>query len=206
MSRAAESLLLPSISEWQRKKWRLPLLRARSLLALRIIMRTGHRPDEIRRLEWEQIYWERSFADLPHQKGDRKIRKGRILAFGPKSIADLQTLKQLSEGSDFCFASRYNLEAHVGESGLRKAWKSIKEQADTEPGMRLTKDKSSDLYAFRHTVINLHSEAGIDYADMVDYVGHSKQGTTHRYRHSDGPRLAIVAQKIENHLATWVGD
>ncbi|MEM9595987.1 MAG: tyrosine-type recombinase/integrase [Acidobacteriota bacterium] len=199
--RTLSEMIEGSVGEVGRGR-KLALMRSRSLLGLRLMVRTGHRPGELHRLEWSMVHWDGGFADLKRQKGDRKRVRGRLLAFGQRSMADLRTLESLSAGSAFVFPSRHDPEKHLGETGFRKAWDALKSAAARHSELPSLLETTADVYALRHTVVNSHShpDVRVDFADMVDFVGHSKGGTTHRYRHSNARRLVSVAQRVEDYF------
>ena len=94
----------------------------------------------------------------------------------------------------------------MDSSGWRKSWRAVVELADELEGLGLAGDRQVVPYCLRHTVINSHSEAGVDFADVADFSGPEgrKRGTTHLYRHSDVPRLVRVGQALEDYLERGV--
>lgn len=157
----------------------------------------------MRELERSTVFWDRGFADTRKAKGDRGGEEGRLLAFGAGSMADLRILDSLVPSASPVFLPAWvDHSRSMDNSGFRKAWRSTIERADLLAKLDLAEDRQVVPYCLRHTVINSHSEAGVDYADMVDFAGHEsrRKDTTQIYRHSNSAKLTRIAQRLEDYL------
>lgn len=175
-------------------------LRLRSLLGIRILVRTGFRPAELLGLTAESVFWDAGVADLEKAKGDRKVRRGRLLAFGRRALADLRQVDEMRGGEVHLFLGTGGGRP-MSRWGFRNSWADCKARADELFGTTLSQDSGADLYTLRHTFVSAHEQAGVDFAQMVELVGHAKGGaTTFRYRHTSAPRLVEAAQLVEDYL------
>ncbi len=177
-------------------------MRAKSLLAIRLMAFNGSRPGEILKTERKWILWDRRVIDLPSAKGDRKVIKGRLIPFGRRRMEDLKILARLAGNSPFLLPGRHDPNRHMATGGYDRMWTLLKETADERHGTALTGDETAIVYTWRHTIVSAHNEPeiGVDAATIGDMVGHSSRSTTQIYRHANIRRLTETAQLVEDWL------
>ena len=160
--------------------------------AIRLLMLTACRKEEITRLHWAWVDVERSCLRLPDSKTGAKVV--------PLAAAALEVLAALSRTSPFVLPSNKTDGPIVG---LQKAWVAVRNRATELARRRAVEagqpaDRAPDLTGLRLHDLR-HSYASFAVADgsslyMVGKIlGHSQVSTTQRYAHlRDDPLKAVV--------------
>lgn len=135
------------------------------LAAIRMLIFTGARRNEILQLRWENINWERRCLDLPDSKtGAKCILLNRHA---------LQVLRQLApvSGNPYVFVGNIKGACLVN---IAKPWERIRTAAQL-PSLR--------LHDLRHSFGNRAIDAGGSTRVLGVLLGHSQEETTARYAH-----------------------
>lgn len=131
--------------------------------ALRVLIYSGARLNEVLGLKWDYIDFERSVANLPDSKTDYKV----LQLSGPA----MEALTGLPKISEWCFPS-------YGRSGrivnLQDAWRDVLAKAN------IGHWRIHDLrHAFASTMVN----SGASLPIIGAILGHRQNSTTSRYAH-----------------------
>lgn len=161
-----------------------------------IMLDCGMRPEEVRRMRWEHIYWDRNVLLVPHGKTFKARRfvgltdrmHQRLRWIKERNAAEAEQAKQ--EESPWVFPSdgknghRENTTKIWGQT-LLKAKKAAKERKLGALPDGLV------LYSARHTFATNFLAAGGDIAKLSKLLGHASIATTQKYLH---PSVADSAE------------
>jgi integrase len=147
------------------------------VLAIRLLLLSGARRDEILNLRWSEVNVERSCLSLPDSKTGAKL-----IPLGPPALAALADAPRL-EGNPYVIPGR-----RIGGRlvGLQRPWARIRERAGLG---------DLRLHDLRHTFASIGAAAGLGLPVLGAILGHRNQATTARYAHlADDPRQAGAAR------------
>lgn len=149
----------------------------RALAAIRLLMLTGCRKNEILSLKWTEVDFEDSCLRLSDTKtGSKEIH---IAAPAKNILASLPRERE----SDFVFPGP-GAGGHF--IGLQKVWKQIRDAAGF-PGLR--------IHDLRHSFASVGARSGESLLVIGKVLGHATTAATSRYAHlSDDPVKAAAAQ------------
>lgn len=133
--------------------------------AIRLLLLTGCRKNEILRARWDWIDWDRGLLRLP----DHAAKTGARDVF--LSDAALDVLRSLPRWSVYILPGRTGGPIE----GLQKIWERVRASI----GMRDVR-----LHDLRHTVGSLSDRAGLSQRQIADLLGHKQLSTTARYINS----------------------
>lgn len=154
--------------------------------ALRLLLLSGARKEEILGLRWEWVDIERRCLRLPSSKTGAKTV--------PLGGAALKILSEIPASEGWVFpAARGN--GHV--VGLQKIWNDIRTRAEL-PGVR--------VHDLRHSFASV-AVAGGDSLYLVGKVlGHRQSRTTEGYAHLANDPLLAVADRTADRILAAMGD
>jgi integrase len=153
------------------------------VLAIRLLLLTGARRDEILKLRWSEVDFERSALRLPDSKTGAKS-----IPLGPAVLTLLAAAPQI-EGNPYVIPGRRPGGRFVG---IHRPWARIREKAE------LGDIRIHDL---RHSFASIGAAAGLGLPVLGSILGHSHPATTARYAHlADDPRRAAAA-RISDEIA-----
>jgi integrase len=153
------------------------------LAAIWVIIFTGARRNEVLKLKWEYIDWERGTANLPDSKT------------GPKSLVlssyALDVLRRVPkiEGNPFVFVGVKEGKSLVN---IRKPWLVIAAAAGIE-GVR--------IHDLRHSFGNKAIDVGGSVRVLGKALGHAEGKTTERYAHASDRRVAELVELTGREIA-----
>lgn len=137
--------------------------------AIRTLLLTGARLNEILTLKWGCVDLENGLAHLDDSKTGAKV-----IRLGTPAVALLECLPRLNE---WCFPSNRSTEKHL--VNLRKPWVTVCEHAGVT-GWR--------VHDMRHAFASMAASAGNSLPVVGHLLGHSQPQTTARYAHlADNP-------------------
>jgi integrase len=146
-----------------------------AVAAIRLLLLTGARKNEILCARWEYVDFERSMLLLPDSKTGRKT-----IYLSAPALAVLSELPRI-EGNPFVIAGEKDTAHRVD---LKNPWEAICEVAKLK-GVRL-----NDL---RHTFASFGAGASLGLPIIGKLLGHSQAQTTARYAHlAAGPMFQAV--------------
>lgn len=167
-----------------------------AIAAIRLLILTGARRDEIRTLQWSYIDQERGMAFLPDSKTGRKI----IHLSGP--ALDLLVRLPRIEGNPFVFTGARpagTIEHLPGRPirDLQGPWESIRALAGF-PELR--------MHDLRHSYASLLAASGTPLLVIGKLLGHKHLATTARYAHLSENSGRLANARLGLHFAAAFGD
>lgn len=180
--------------------------------AIRMLMLTGCRKNEILTLEWGWVDWERSSLRLPDSKTGAKV-----VPLASAAVEILQRRRR--EAASKAKAEKRRVPVHVfpaarGDGhtvGIPKAWEQVKAEADAITRRRAGEAGEDPAEAPSLGAVRLHdlrhSFASFAIADgatlfMVGKVlGHKQARTTEGYAHLSDDPLRGVAERTASRIA-----
>jgi integrase len=158
-----------------------------ALNAIRLLMLTGCRLNEILPLQWDWIDEGRACIRLPDSKTGAKV-----VPIGAPVLRLLNSMPK-QEGSP------YVLPADRGDGhfvGIQRIWQRIRKAADLE-GVR--------LHDLRHSYASVAVASGDSLYLIGKVLGHRQSRTTDRYAHLKDDPLLAVADRTAKRIAEAMG-
>ena len=149
--------------------------------ALRLLVLSGARKEEILGLRWEWVDVERRCLRLPSSKTGAKTV--------PLGAAALKILSDLSAGKGWVFPATRG-DGHV--IGLQKFWSDIRTSAEL-PGVR--------VHDLRHSFASVAVASGDSLYLVGKVLGHRQSRTTEGYAHLANDPLLAVADRTANRIS-----
>ena len=158
--------------------------------AVRLLLLTGARLNEILTTEWEWVDLERCVIELPDSKTGRKP-----LFLGDAAVQVLRDLLALpgADTNAFVIHGRVKGQPLVN---LTKPWKRICDRAGL-PGVR--------LHDLRHTAASIGVGQGMGLPIIGRLLGHTQASTTQRYSHVDIDPALKAANQIGDAVSKSLG-
>lgn len=157
--------------------------------AIRLLLFTGARLNEILRLKWEHIDLEARLLRLPESKTGKKT-----IALPAPALEVLQNIPQ-QEGNPYVIGGKI-AGSHL--VNLQKPWRRIRAQAGLE---------DVRLHDLRHSFASVAAAGGMSLPLIGSMLGHTQAQTTQRYAHfSEDPRIAAADTVAEKIAANMEGD
>jgi len=165
--------------------------------AIRLLLLTGCRKDEILSARWEYVDTERQCLRLPDSKTGAKVV--------PLAAAALQLLASLPRDDKTAWVlpanppkgkqepdGRKGTEPTLGHyTGLQKAWERVRERAKL-PGLR--------LHDLRHSFASFAVADGATLFMIGKVLGHKQARTTEAYAHLASDPVRAVADRAANRI------
>lgn len=153
--------------------------------AIRLLMLTGARRNEILNLRWDEVDLERGILTLGDSKTGRSVR--------PIGAPAVQLLASLPRSGDFVLPGRFG-ERPI--EGLRRLWDAVRHEADL-PEVR--------LHDLRHTMASVAAGEGQSLLIIGKVLGHKRAATTQRYAHLADDPVKAAADKTAGTIASLLG-
>lgn len=153
------------------------------IAAIRLLILTGARLNEILKLKWEEVDLERSLLLLKQSKTGQKPV---YLSEAAKQV--IRYIPRLSDNPYVIVGQRK--EAHL--VNLRKPWVRIRKMAELD---------DVRLHDLRHSFASLAAASGASLPLIGKLLGHSQPQTTARYAHLADDPLLEVNQKVGEKLS-----
>lgn len=170
--------------------------------AIRVLMLTGCRKNEVLGLQWDWIDWDRSCLRLPDSKTGAKVVP--LASAALKVLADLER----KDKCPFVFPAVRG-KGHV--VGLQKAWEVLRVRATElarqrakeagEPVERAPDLSTVRLHDLRHSFASFAVADGATLYMIGKVLGHEQARTTERYAHLDDDPLRVVAERTGSKIA-----
>lgn len=155
-----------------------------SVAAIRLLILSGCRKNEILTLQWRFIDWERGLLRLPDSKTGAKI-----VPLGAAAVALLRTVPRI-EGEPYVFASPRKGRHLVG---LQKVWERVREAAGLS---------DVRLHDLRHSFASVAVAGGFSLFMIGKVLGHKDTRTTEIYAHLGADPAKAVANQTSAAVAT----
>ncbi|MFH1058578.1 MAG: tyrosine-type recombinase/integrase [Pseudomonadota bacterium] len=153
------------------------------IAAMRLLIFTGCRREEILSLKWEHVDFERACLRLPDSKTGAKT-----VPLGPPALELLAQTPRLEGNPYVCPGLKPG--GHL--IGLPKAWGRIQKRAGLE---------RVRLHDLRHSFASVGAAAGLGLPIIGALLGHTQAATTQRYAHLADDPLQAAAAEITKRIA-----
>jgi len=162
-------------------------------LALRLLLLTGCRKDEILTLKWENVDTDAAVLRLPDSKTGRKTV---VL-----SAAAVDLLKRADRQNGSPWVVTRDRRDAAGEwrhvVNVAKAWERVKTEASTKQDKQPTVNVTDlHLHDLRHGFASVGVSGGLSLPLVGALLGHADQASTQRYSHLQTDPLKIAADRI----------
>jgi len=154
-----------------------------AILAIRLLLLTGARRNEILTLRWSEVDLERSCLQLADSKTGKKI-----IRLGGAALELLSDAPRQEGNPYVCFGEREG--GHF--IGLQRPWKRIQKKAGLE---------EVRLHDLRHSFASVGAGAGVGLPILGRLLGHTQPITTARYAHLADDPLQHAADHISAEIA-----
>jgi len=135
------------------------------IAAIKVILLTGARKNEILTLKWSYINFDRKLFNLPDSKTGAKP-----IMVSDNVLKIIKTLKKQKD-NEYVFVGKVKGSYWVN---IRKPWLRISKKAGFE-GVR--------IHDLRHTFASMGANAGLTLLEVGGMLGHKRSTTTERYAH-----------------------
>lgn len=162
----------------------------RSLAALRLLLMTGCRKNEVLSLQWENVDFEHAALRLPDSKTGAKV-----VPLGAPALTVLAALKPVDDKPRDPARPNYVFPAARGEGhhlGLPAIWRKIAKAAGLH-GVR--------IHDLRHGFASIAVADGSSLFIVGKVLGHTQAATTERYSHLDLDPVRAVADRTSRKIA-----
>lgn len=168
-----------------------------AIAAIRLLIFTGARRNEILTLRWEWVDFERGVLNLPDSKTGSKI-----IHLSPPALELLSTLPRV-RGNPFVIVG---LRPGTHLVNLRKTWVRVREKAGITP-ITLPDEtlQHARLHDLRHSFASIAVNGGASLPMIGALLGHSQVSTTARYAHLADDPLKKVNDDAGNIAARALG-
>ena len=153
------------------------------ITAIRLLILTGARLNEILTAKWDYVDFEHSCLRLPDSKTGAKV-----VFLPPLAIEVLRDTERLT-GNPYVITGR-NPGSHL--INLQKAWRRIR---------RLTELDDVRLHDLRHSFASIAAGQGISLTMIGALLGHSQPQTTARYAHLASDPLKDASKAIGDKIS-----
>jgi integrase len=152
------------------------------IAAIKLLLFTGCRLNEILTLRWEDVLWDQGLLRLADTKTGAQFRP-----IGKSALAYLDTLPWKDE-LEHVIPGRDKTKPLVN---LGKAWRRIRDRAGLD-GVR--------IHDLRHTHASAAAGSGLSLPIIGRLLGHTQAATTQRYAHIANDPVTDAADAVSNHL------
>ena len=154
-----------------------------AVAAIRLLILTGCRRNEILELQWEQVDFERGLLWFEESKTGRKV-----VPLGAAALELLSTLPRLDGNPYVIFG---------GKDGgrlvdLHWPWARMRKRAGLE---------DVRLHDLRHSFASVGASAGLSLPIIGKLLGHTQAATTQRYAHLAADPVKQAADRISSEIA-----
>jgi integrase len=153
------------------------------ILAIRLLVFTGCRRNEILKLQWKWIDFEHGKIDFPDSKTCKKS-----VYLNPPALELLKNVERV-EGNPFVCVGRDGSKHLVN---IQKAWTRIRKRAGLD---------DVRLHDLRHSFASVGAAGGLSLLMIGKLLGHKEQGTTEKYAHLIGDPMKEASDLIGNRIA-----
>jgi integrase len=158
--------------------------------AIKLLLLTGARVNEVLQARWDWIDWDRSSIVLPDSKTGPKP-----LFLSNPALVVLRDLSARPEAATSAFIIKGRL-AGKPLVNLAKPWKGLCRAAELD-GVR--------IHDLRHTAASIGISHGLSLPIIGRLLGHSQPQTTNRYAHVDGDPALMAINAIGETIGTALG-
>ena len=154
-----------------------------AIAAVRLLIFTGCRRDEVLSLKWEHVDFDYAVLRLPDSKTGAKL-----VPLGAPALEVLSRLPRIDDNPYVLPGARAG--AHL--VNLSKPWRRLRAQAEIE---------DERLHDLRHGFASVGAALGESLTVIGALLGHQSTATTARYSHLSNHPLRTAADRISGHIA-----
>ena len=187
---------------WDKKGKGLEVPSVYALAAIRLLMFTGARLNEVLHLQWSQIDKARGVIRLEQHKTSGKTG-AKELPLNAGALAILEALDKLPTRK---LGGPWVIQGHKHGShlvNLQKTWDRIRRAVKLASKGEVN-IQDVRLHDLRHSFASIGVGAGLSLHQVGDLLGHAQDSTTHRYAHlAANPRheaSELISAKITEAL------
>ncbi|MFY0610451.1 MAG: site-specific integrase [Hyphomicrobiaceae bacterium] len=168
-----------------------------AIAAIRLLILTGCRRDEVLGARWDWIDFERGLLNLPDSKTGAKP-----VYLSPPALELLHALPRVAGNPHVIVGAK--------EGGrwvnLRKVWVRVRQRAGIKPTM-LSSDKHQEvrLHDLRHSYASLLASGGASLPVIGKLLGHTQPQTTARYAHLSEDSTRLASERAGSSAAAALG-
>jgi integrase len=155
-----------------------------------IMMDCGMRPEEVKRMRKENIFWDRSVVLVPYGKSFKSKR------YVPLSDRMRERLRlRMSGDSPWVFPSKRAKGGHL--TTIAKQWYATVDTINLKAAEMNQPPISSELtiYCARHTFATDMLGEGMNVVEVKELMGHESLSTTMKYLHPDTSKAASTVNE-----------
>ena len=167
-------------------KNRLTFVSPFAVAAIRPLLFTGCRRQEILNLQWNHVDFERGALFLPDSKTGR-----RTVILGAPAM---KVLSELPHVGPFVISGA---DPEKARTALKRPWNAIRRRANLS-GVR--------LHDLRHSFASVGAGAGLGLPIIGRLFGHTQPSTTARYAHLGDDPLRRASETISARIAAAMGE
>ena len=156
-----------------------------ALAAIRLLLFTGCRRDEIRLMQWTMIDWERATFTTPAKRGRK------VVHLNAPALAILLELKGLPGGQSNPYVIAGTTE-HEPYANLQDVWDYVRKRANLN-GVR--------IHDLRHSHASLAGAEGASLPIIGALLGHQTAAASKRYTHVAGDPAKLASQRVGERVA-----
>ncbi len=154
-----------------------------AIFAIRLLIFTGARLQEILQLKWEYFDAERGVLNLPDSKTGRKTiylssAAQAVLASVPRTVGNAHVIPGMQAGAP--------------RADLKRPWKALTDAAGLS-GLR--------IHDLRHSFASVGAGASLGLPIVGKLLGHTQAATTNRYAHLDADPMMRAAELVGGKLS-----
>lgn len=152
---------------------------ASAIAAIKLLVLTGRRLNEVLGLEWAWVDLEAKVLRLPDTKSG-----ALLVSLGDAAVKLLAELKEDAGDGRYVIPSRRNAQSLVN---LQKPWRRLRTMADLE---------NVRIHDLRHTFASVGAGMGMSLHMLGRLLGHTQAATTSRYAHLAQDPVRTAADAI----------
>lgn len=157
-----------------------------ALAAIRLLILTGARRNEILTLQWRDVDLRRHLLILRDSKTGEKV-----IHLNEPAVQVLQTISRLA-GNPYVIVGRVHGTHMVN---IHKIWDQIRKEAGLE---------DVRIHDLRHSFASLAAETGASLPMIGKLLGHSQPRTTQRYAHLTEHTVHDLNERIGASISAWM--
>ena len=157
-----------------------------AIAAIRLLLLTGCRKNEILRLKWEEVDFETGLLRLPDSKTGAKV-----VQLGAPALSLLSELPRLDQ-NPFVIPGA-NEGTHL--VNLQKVWVKIRVEAGLE---------DVRLHDLRHSFASMAARSGESLLVIGKVLGHATTAATSRYAHLNDDPVRAASEKTSNRIKEFL--
>lgn len=157
------------------------------IAAIRLLLLTGARLNEILSLRWQDVDLERAMLRLPDSKTGQKP-----IYLSPPALEVLATVPRI-QGNDHVIVGYKPGSSMVN---LQKPWRAIRARAGLD---------DVRLHDLRHSFASVAAASGLSLPVIGALLGHTQAATTHRYAHLAADPVRQANDRIGGRIAAALG-